>query len=87
MDYENEFILRTAHYIIMGFSIVVGLSWNDTIKHFLNHYVPIDGEAIAFRIAYCIFITLGLVFLIKHLPNTTPVLKTPYLGAPVRTLN
>ena len=44
--------IKTSHYIIAGFSLVVGLSWNDTIKHAINTYFPLTSDAILMKVIY-----------------------------------
>ena len=71
MNISSDLQSKTSHYIIMGFSLVVGLTWNDTIKHVIYDLFPLESEAIMMRIIYALVLTFVLVLLIKYLPDTS----------------
>lgn len=71
MQYSNDLRIKTSHYIIMGFSLVVGLSWNETIKQLIHDVFPIETDAVFIRIAYSLLLTFLLVLIIRFLPDTT----------------
>ena len=52
MDHAKDFRIKTTHYIIAGFSLVVGLSWNDTIKQILNKLFPLETDFLLTKIIY-----------------------------------
>ena len=79
MDYSNEVKLRTTHYIITGFSIVVGLSWNETVRKTLDKYLQLSTDGIGARFLYSLIITFFLVLLIKNMPNTASVSNMPII--------
>ncbi len=71
MELVSDLRIRTAHYVIAGFSLVVGLTWNDTIKHILNNIFPMEQDIIFMKIIYSLIITLILIIVIKYLPDTS----------------
>lgn len=77
MNYVSDLRIKTTHYIIAGFSLVVGLSWNDTIKQIINTVFPMQSDVIYMRLIYSLFITLMLILLIKYLPDTSTQLPDP----------
>lgn len=77
MNTVNELKIKTAHYIIAGFSLVVGLSWNDTVKEILNRAFPMNKDFILSKIVYSLCITLFLIILIRYMPDTTGELPKP----------
>ena len=77
MEYVSDLRIRTAHYIIAGFSLVVGLSWNDTIKHVIDVAFPLQRDAIYMKVIYSLLITLILIIIIKYLPDTSSQLPPP----------
>ncbi len=70
MQLATDLRIKTTHYIITGFSLVVALSWNETIKNAVNMVFPIEGEAIIARVIYSIIITLLLIIIIRYMPST-----------------
>lgn len=77
MNYISDLRVKSAHYIIAGFSLVVGLSWNDTIKKIIETVFPAQSDIILMKIIYSLIITLLLVVIIKYLPDTTSQLPEP----------
>jgi uncharacterized BrkB/YihY/UPF0761 family membrane protein len=82
MEYSNDLRIKTSHYIIMGFSIVVGLSWNETMRQLINDLFPVQSDAVLIKIMYSLFLTFMLVLVIKFLPDTS---KEVYKNMPRRT--
>ena len=79
MNYAKELKTKSSHYILTGFSIVVALSWNDTVKTTVNKIFPLETDAIMMRVIYSLFITLILIIIIKYMPDTAqelpPIIK------------
>lgn len=70
----NQEVLETVsivstHYILAGFSIVVGLSWNNTVKEFIDDKFPRPKQKINANLIYSIVLTLFLVLMVYLLPN------------------
>lgn len=76
MEVVSDLRIRTAHYVIAGFSLVVGLSWNDTVKQIINTLFPLENDVIFMKIIYSLVITLILIVVIKFLPDTSSQLPT-----------
>ena len=59
--------------------MVVALSWNETIKDFVQTYFPMASDAIYMRVIYSLAMTLVLILIIRFLPNTDkelpPIIK------------
>lgn len=70
MQIASDLRIKTSHYIITGFSLVVALSWNESIKIFISKIFPLANDALIIRFTYSIIITLALILLIKFMPNT-----------------
>lgn len=62
--------IKTSHYIINAMGLVVGLSWNDTIKDAIKEYVPISRDEIRAKIFYSVVLTVVLMLIVALLPNT-----------------
>lgn len=62
--------IKTSHYIISAMGIVVGLSWNDTIKDTIREYFPLGRDEIRAKILYSVILTGILLLLVSLLPNT-----------------
>jgi hypothetical protein len=77
MEYANELRIKTAHYLLTGFSLVVGLSWNEFIKKIIEKLFPLNSDAIYAKFMYCIIITFMLILFIKIMPSTDKELPRP----------
>jgi hypothetical protein len=77
MDTVETLRIKTSHYFIAGFSVVVGLTWNDTIKMIIHKVFPSEMSEILIKIIYSLILTLILILIIKHMPNTTSELPYP----------
>jgi len=70
MEYASELRIKSTHYILTGFSIVVGLAWNELIKKTIDKMFPLNTESLFARLLYCLFVTIALVIVIKFMPST-----------------
>jgi len=77
MEYSNELRIKSAHYILSGFSIVVGLSWNEFIRKSIDKTFPMNSDALFAKFLYCLFITAALIIFIKFMPSTDKELPKP----------
>jgi hypothetical protein len=77
MEYTNELRIKTTHYLITGFSLVVGLSWNEFIKKVIENVFPLDSDVIYAKFAYCLLITFLLVVFVNFMPSTDKELPKP----------
>jgi len=71
METFTTWKIKSTHYIITGISVVVGFSWNDAIRQFINEYFPIKSDAIQAKFIYCLLITFFLVLVIRYMPDTS----------------
>lgn len=54
----------TATYIASGLGIVVGLSWNEAIKAFIDHlYPPSSDGSLSAKFVYAFALTVIVVFI------------------------
>ena len=66
----NGLAIKTSHYLIGGMSLVVALSWNDTVKETIKTYYPLENEELRARIIYSLVVTMLLVIVVMILPDT-----------------
>ena len=53
---------KLSFYILSGMSFVVALSWNETIKSFIELLFPLNKNSIFAKFFYSFVITLLLIF-------------------------
>jgi len=67
MSLISQLQTKSFGFIITGFSLVVGLSWNEAIKQFINNYFPLTSDMLTAKIIYALILTLILVILVDYL--------------------
>ena len=71
MDHIDTLRIKTVHYIITGFALVVGLSWNEFVKKIIDSYFPDNTHTIMAKLLYSLAITLLFVIIMAVLPDTS----------------
>ena len=61
-EVRREVKEKTVGYILAALGLVAGLSWNDTIKAFIEHFFPLEENTLVAKIIYSLFITFVVVF-------------------------
>ncbi len=61
-EVKREVKEKTVGYILAALGLVAGLSWNDTIKAFIQHFFPLEKNTLVAQFVYSLFITLVVVF-------------------------
>jgi len=67
MSFETDFKSKALGFAITGFSVIVGMSYNETLKTIINRFFPLNSDVIAARILYSLVLTLLLVILIDYI--------------------
>jgi len=67
----EAFKVKTSHYMIAGLSLVVALSWNDTINHSIKKIYPLQKDQIWANVMYSFIITLVLILVVFMLSDIT----------------
>jgi len=60
-DLRKEVKKKTLGYILAGLGLVAGLSWNETIKAFIDYIFPAEGNSLLASLIYSVFITILVV--------------------------
>ena len=72
--------IKTSHYIISAVGLVTALSWNTSIKEYIQKNYPMPKDNVKANFIYAVIATIILVLLIYLLPDTKSEL-------PVQTQN
>jgi len=64
---KKEVRERTLGYILAALGLVAGLSWNDTIKAFIEYLFPLNKNSLLAKLIYSVFITALIVILSFYL--------------------
>ena len=70
MSLPNTFAIKTSHYIIGGFSLVVALAWNSSIRQAIERKFPLPDDSVKASLIYALCVTLMLILIIYFLPDT-----------------
>lgn len=54
---------RTAHYLLAGMSVAVGLAWNDAVKKSIDYYLPLSKSSVRTYFVYALALTVILVLI------------------------
>lgn len=69
-DAASVFTIKTSHYLIAGFSLVVALSWNKSIENSIHSTFPLQADSLKASVLYSVIITMVLILVIWFLPDT-----------------
>lgn len=58
---------RTLTYIVVAFSLIASLAWNEAIKSPIDYFVPFGANSIWAKLLYAVFITIMVVFITIYL--------------------
>ncbi len=64
---KEEVREKTLGYILAALGLVAGLSWNETIKAFIEYFFPLNENSLFAKLVYSIFITFVVVFLSMYM--------------------
>jgi hypothetical protein len=52
---------KTSGYILAALGFVVGLSWNDAIRSFIEHLFPLNKDSVFIKFIYALIVTVLIV--------------------------
>lgn len=64
---QKEVRTRTVGYILTALGLVAGLAWNETVKAFIEYFIPVQQNSILAKLIYAIVITLAVVTVSTYL--------------------
>jgi hypothetical protein len=68
---NSPFEIKTSHYLIGAVALTAALSWNGAIREAINKSFPMPKDEVVAGFIYALVITVFLVILIEHLPDTS----------------
>lgn len=60
-ELKKEVREKTLGYILAALGLVAGLSWNDTIKAFIEYIFPMAQNTLVAKLVYSVLITIVVV--------------------------
>ena len=73
----HQFKIHAVHFFIAALTLVVALSWNDTIKSGIDEVYPGDRARFSAKFIYSLIITLFMVIIITYVLPSDPVASNP----------
>lgn len=61
MDLQGEIRSRLVSYLVAAFGLVAGLAWNEAVKDLINHFFPLNSDALWAKFLYAVIITVLVV--------------------------
>lgn len=63
---QAELLKTMVQLATAGFGLVAALAWNETIKHFIDHFVP-SGSGFISKLIYAVTVTFLAVLVTYYL--------------------
>jgi hypothetical protein len=66
-DVKDQVREKILGYILAALGLVAGLSWNETMKAFIEYLFPLNKNSLLAKFIYSIFVTILIVLLSLYL--------------------
>lgn len=63
----DDFRKSTVFYILAGFTVTLGLAWNDAISSSITQYYPLKKDSLTAKFIYAIVLTVLVVLFARYI--------------------